>query len=92
IALLPLLFRYYVPADFGIWAAIQAAAVVAGSLLSYRFDLGLVIERDSAVASDLFFAILSIVCTMALVLGFLLVLSMGYLREFGVGPLYAALG
>lgn len=92
IALLPLLFRYYVPADFGIWAAIQAAAVVAGSLLSFRFDLGLVIERDSAVASDLFFAILSIVCTMALVLGFLLVLSMGYLREFGVGPLYAALG
>lgn len=92
IALLPVLFRLYAPADFGIWAAIQAAAVTAGSLLSFRFDLGLVIERDSVAASNLFFAIICVVCAVALLLGFLLVLSMGSLREFGVGPLPAALG
>ncbi|WP_158228809.1 oligosaccharide flippase family protein [Bradyrhizobium sp. Y36] len=92
IALLPVLFRLYAPADFGVWAGIQAAAVTAGSLLSFRFDLGLVIERDSAAASDLFFAIICIVCAVALVLGILLVLSMGALREFGIGPLAAALG
>lgn len=92
IALLPVLFRLYAPADFGVWAAIQAAAITAGSLLSFRFDLGLVIERDSAVASDLFFATVCVVCVMSLVLGSLTAISMSSIQEFGIGPASAALG
>ncbi|WP_409187967.1 lipopolysaccharide biosynthesis protein [Bradyrhizobium sp. RDM4] len=46
IALVPVLFRLYEPSDFGVWAAIQAVAIIVGSLLSFRFDLALVIERD----------------------------------------------
>lgn len=92
IALLPVLFRLYAPADFGVWAAIQAAAITAGTLLSFRFDLGLVIERDSAVASDLFFATVGVVCVMSVVLGSLTVISMNSIRAFGIGPTPAALG
>ena len=62
LTLVPLLFRLYTPRDFGVWAAVQSIAIIAGSLVSLRFDLALVLERKLEAASQLFFAIIGVVC------------------------------
>jgi len=54
LAFVPVLFRLYTPQDFGVWAAVQAIAIIAGSLVSLRFDLALVLERDLAAATPIF--------------------------------------
>jgi hypothetical protein len=61
LALVPVLFRLYSPQDFGVWAAVQAIAIIAGSLVSLRFDLALVLERKLDAASQLLYAIMGVV-------------------------------
>ena len=51
LATVPVLFRLYTPQDFGMWATVQAMAMMAGSLVSLRFDLALVLERNFELAS-----------------------------------------
>ncbi|WP_165405595.1 oligosaccharide flippase family protein [Bradyrhizobium genosp. SA-3] len=92
IALVPVLFRLYSPSDFGVWAAIQAVAIIVGSLLSFRFDLALVIERDSVPASLLFLATIGVVCVMSLVLGAVTAIFMKSIQQLGIGPMPVALG
>ncbi|WOH61252.1 oligosaccharide flippase family protein [Bradyrhizobium sp. BWC-3-1] len=92
IALVPVLFRLYEPSDFGVWAAIQAVAIMVGSLLSFRFDLALVIERDSLAASRLFLATIGLVCVMSLVLGAVTAIFMRSIQQLGIGPMPVALG
>ncbi|WP_143105962.1 oligosaccharide flippase family protein [Bradyrhizobium sp. Gha] len=92
IALVPVLFRMYEPSDFGVWAAIQAVAIIVGSLLSFRFDLALVIERDSEAASSLFLATIVLVCVMSLVLGAVTVIFTRSIQQLGIGLMPVALG
>lgn len=87
IALLPVLYRLYRPEDFGVWATIQALALVAGALVSLRFDLALVIEKEAASAAQLLIAILAVVLLCSLAIGLLLVLAFGWLRVLDIdGP------
>ena len=92
IALVPVLFRLYTPQDFGVWAATQAVAIIAGSLVSLRFDLALVLERDLAAASQLLFAIIAVVLGCSLGMAVAITVSLGLLRELGVDAVSAALG
>ncbi|MDF0583808.1 oligosaccharide flippase family protein [Bradyrhizobium yuanmingense] len=92
IALIPLLFRLYTPDDFGVWAAIQAVAITGGSLLSFRFDLGLVLERNVEAASHLLLASIGVVCLMSIVAGIFAGISVMALAQLGVGPMFAILG
>lgn len=93
VALVPVLFRLYTPEDFGVWAAVQAAAITGGSLLSFRFDLGLMLERDVEAASHLLIASIGVVCTMSLVVGVVACVSMRPLLEhLGIGPMPTVLG
>lgn len=81
VATVPLLFRLYAPQDFGVWAAVQAIAVMLGSLASLRFDLALVLERNLEVASPLFYAIIAVVVACSIAFAVLI----GFLTEF-LGP------
>lgn len=92
IALVPVLFRLYTPDDFGVWAAIQAMAITGGSLLSFRLDLGLTLERNVEAASHLLMASVSIVCLMSVVVGVLAGISIGPLEHLGIGPMPTVLG
>ncbi len=92
IALVPLLFRLYTPDDFGAWAAIQAVAITGGSLLSFRFDLGLMLERNVEAASHLLVASVSVVCLMSVVIGVLAGISIRSLADLGIGPMFTFLG
>jgi O-antigen/teichoic acid export membrane protein len=92
LALVPVLFRLYTPQDFGVWAAVQAIAVIAGSLVSLRFDLALVLERDLGAASQLLYAIIGVVVACSIVVALLLVGSRGVLGFLGVAGTTAALG
>ena len=89
---LPVLFRLYTPQDFGVWAAVQAIAVIAGSLVSLRFDLALVLERNLAAASRLLYAIIGVVLACSVVIALLLGVSMGFLGFLGVDATTASLG
>jgi O-antigen/teichoic acid export membrane protein len=82
LATVPVLFRLYTPQDFGVWAAVQAIAIIAGSLVSLRFDLALVLERNLETASPLFYAIIGVVVASSIIVGLLI----GVTSEF-VGPL-----
>ncbi|MGY3549388.1 MULTISPECIES: oligosaccharide flippase family protein [unclassified Bradyrhizobium] len=92
IALIPLLFRLYTPDDFGVWAAIQAVAITGGSLLSFRFDLGLMLERNIETASHLLMASITVVCLMSVVVGVVAGISLRALAQFGIGPMFSVLG
>ncbi|MDR6304582.1 O-antigen/teichoic acid export membrane protein [Nitrobacter vulgaris] len=92
LALVPVLFRLYTPQDFGIWAAIQAGAIIAGSLVSLRFDLALVLERDLVAASQLLFAIIAVVLASSLVMAVAIVVSSSFLYVLGIDAISAALG
>jgi O-antigen/teichoic acid export membrane protein len=92
LATVPVLFRLYTPQDFGVWAAVQAIAVVAGSLVSLRFDLALVLERNLAAASQLLFAIIGVVVACSFVIAVLLGVSRGFLGLLGVNATTAVLG
>ena len=54
IACIPILFRYYTPEDFGIWALSVAIAVSLGSLSTMRYELAIVLERERGRASSAF--------------------------------------
>jgi O-antigen/teichoic acid export membrane protein len=92
IALVPLLFRLYTPHDFGIWATVQAIAISAGSLVSLRFDLALVLERNLEAASRLLLAVIGIVLACSAVIAVPMALSIGLLEGIGITPLGALLG
>jgi len=92
LAFVPVLFRLYTPQDFGVWAAVQAIAIIAGSLVSLRFDLALVLERDLAAATRLLYAIIGVVVACSIVLALLIGIWIGYLRALGVDTASAALG
>jgi len=92
LAFVPVLFRLYTPQDFGVWAAVQAIAVIAGSLVSLRFDLALVLERDLGTASRLLYAIIGVVVACSIVVALLLIVSRVGLGFFGVDGTTAALG
>ncbi|WP_292613977.1 oligosaccharide flippase family protein [Nitrobacter sp. 62-13] len=92
LALVPVLFRLYTPQDFGVWAAIQAVAIVAGSLASLRFDLALVLERDLVAASQLLFAIIAVILASSLVMAVTIVVSSGFLYVLRIDAISAALG
>lgn len=92
IVLVPVLFRLYTPDDFGVWAAIQAMAITGGSLLSFRLDLGLTLERNVEAASHLLMASVGIVCLMSVVVGVLAVISIRPLEHLGIGPMPMVLG
>lgn len=92
LTLVPLLFRLYTPRDFGVWAAVQSIAITAGSLVSLRFDLALVLERKLEAASQLFFAIIGVVCCCSIVVGFLIGVSRGPLDSLGLDGTTAVLG
>jgi O-antigen/teichoic acid export membrane protein len=92
LALVPVLFRLYTPQDFGVWAAIQAVAIIAGSLVSLRFDLALVLERDHIAASQLLFAIIAVVLACSLIMAGAIVVSSSFLYVLGIDATLAALG
>ena len=92
LAFVPVLFRLYTPEDFGVWAAVQAIAIIAGSLVSLRFDLALVLERDLAAATRLLYAIIGVVVACSIVLALMIGIWIGYLRALGVDTASAALG
>ncbi len=92
LAFVPVLFRLYTPQDFGVWAAVQAIAIIAGSLVSLRFDLALVLERDLAAATRLLYAIIGVVVACSIVLALMIGIWIGYLRALGVDTASAALG
>lgn len=54
IACIPITFRHYSPKDFGIWALSVAIAVTMGSLATMRYELAIVLERERARASSVF--------------------------------------
>ncbi|MET4519813.1 lipopolysaccharide biosynthesis protein [Bradyrhizobium sp. I1.7.5] len=82
LATLPLLFRVYSPVDFGIWATIQAGAIASGSLMTLRYDLALVVERESDAANTLFYAVLCIIAAWSAIAG----LALGVLNWLVVFP------
>jgi O-antigen/teichoic acid export membrane protein len=88
----PVLFRLYTPPDFGVWAAVQSIAVIAGSLVSLRFDLALVLERNLVAASQLLFALLGVVIACSIVVILLLATSRELLGSLGVDSTAAVLG
>lgn len=92
LSLVPVLFRLYTPEDFGVWAAIQAVAIIAGSLASLRFDLALVLERDLAAASQLLFAIVAVVLVSSLAMAAAILLLFDFLHVLGIDAVSAALG
>jgi O-antigen/teichoic acid export membrane protein len=69
LALLPLLFRAYQPADFGAWAVTTAVVLAIGSIATLRYELAFVVERDAARASVLFWICLLGGLGVALLLG-----------------------
>jgi len=92
LGLAPVLFRLYTPRDFGVWAAVQAMAITAGSLVSLRFDLALVLERNPAAASKLLYTIIGVVIACSIIVGFLIGVSIGFLRLLGIDATTAFLG
>jgi O-antigen/teichoic acid export membrane protein len=92
LALVPVLFRLYSPQDFGVWAAVQAIAIIAGSLVSLRFDLALVLERKLDAASQLLYAIMGVVVGCSLMVALLIGISSEFLHFLGVDGTTAALG
>ena len=75
LAAVPLLFRLYTPQDFGMWATVQAITMIAGSLVSLRFDLALVLERNLELACPLFYAIIGVVVACCIVCALLIGIS-----------------
>ncbi len=55
LACIPLLARLYEPAAYGMWALVQAMALVIGGLSTLRYDLAIVVEPDHIKAQRLFF-------------------------------------
>ena len=55
LACIPLLARLYEPSAFGVWALVQALALVVGGLSTLRYDLAIVVESDHIKAQRLFF-------------------------------------
>ena len=55
LASIPVLARIYDPAAFGVWAVVQALALVIGGLSTLRYDLAIVVEPDYIKAQRLFF-------------------------------------
>ena len=92
LTLISLLFRLYTPRDFGVWAAVQSIAIIAGSLVSLRFDLALVLERKLEAASQLFFAIIGVVFCCSIIVGFVIGVSRGLLDSVGFDGTTAVLG
>ena len=83
LATVPVLFRLYTPQDFGVWAAVQAIAIIAGSLVSLRFDLALVLERNLEAASQLLYAIIGVVVACSIIAALLIGISIGFLGSLG---------
>ena len=92
LALVPFLFRLYTPSDFGAWATTQAVVVIAGSLVPLRLDLGIVVERDPAAASNLFWTAITVVCFLMLFFGGVSALSSTMVHGIGVTVISATLG
>jgi O-antigen/teichoic acid export membrane protein len=92
LGLAPVLFRLYTPRDFGVWAAVQAMAISAGSLVSLRFDLALVLERNLVAASKLLYTIIGVVIACSITVGVLIGVSIGFLRSLGIDATTAFLG
>jgi O-antigen/teichoic acid export membrane protein len=86
------LFRLYVPQDFGVWAAVQAMAMIAGSLVSLRLDLALVLERNLELASPLFYAVIGVVVACCIVCALLIGISIGFFGLLGIDVTTAVLG
>lgn len=55
LACIPVLARLYEPSAFGVWAMVQALALVIGGLSTLRYDLAIVVEPDHIKAQRLFF-------------------------------------
>jgi O-antigen/teichoic acid export membrane protein len=92
LAAVPLLFRLYTPQDFGMWATVQAITMIAGSLVSLRFDLALVLERNLELACPLFYAIIGVVIACCIVCALLIGISIESLRFAGIDGTTAVLG
>ena len=92
LAAIPLLFRLYTPYDFGMWATVQAMTMIAGSLVSLRFDLALVLERNLELACSLFYAIISVVAACCIVCALLIGFFIGFLGFAGIDGTTAVLG
>ena len=92
LAAIPVLFRLYMPHDFGVWATVQAMAMIAGSLVSLRFDLALVLERNLELACSLFYAVISVVVACCIVCALLIGISIGFLGFAGIDGTTAVLG
>ncbi|WP_158001992.1 oligosaccharide flippase family protein [Pseudorhizobium pelagicum] len=51
---LPFLTRLFEPVAYAQWAVVQAIVLFIGAVASLRYDLAIVVERDDAMASALF--------------------------------------
>ncbi len=92
LAAVPVLFRIYTPQDFGLWAAVQAVAIIAGSLASLRFDLALVLEQNLETASPLFYVIIGVVIASSMLIAVLVSLAGELLGIVGISKTTAVLG
>ena len=92
LALAPVLFRLYTPQDFGICAAVQAMAIISGSLVSLRFDLAFVLERNLVAASKLLYTVIGVIIASSTLAGLFIGVSIGFLRSLGIDSMTAFLG
>ncbi|OCK58343.1 oligosaccharide flippase family protein [Bradyrhizobium sp. LMTR 3] len=92
LATVPVLFRLYTPQDFGVWATLQAMAMIAGSLVSLRLDLALVLERDLDLASPLFYAAVGVVVVCCIICAFLISISIELFSLSGIDGTMAIWG
>jgi O-antigen/teichoic acid export membrane protein len=69
LALLPLLFRLYSPEAFAPWATVLAIVALIGGVATLRYDLAIVVERDHANASSLFWLAMGLCIGISLVAG-----------------------
>jgi len=78
----PILFRLYSPEAFGAWAATMAVVLGIGSVATLRYELAIVLEREHAAASGVFWLTLLVGITFSLLGG-------GLISIFGSRILFA---
>lgn len=74
------------------WATVQAITMIAGSLVSLRFDLALVLERNLESACSLFYALISVVVACCIVCALLIGFSIEFLGFAGIDGTTEVLG
>ncbi len=82
---LPFLTRLYTPADFAPWALSLAFVIFLGAISTLRYDLAVVVERDSLDASALFWLTLFVSLTVFLcaAMGMFVAHHSGWLSQEG---------